>query len=136
MGTNYYLHTNVCECCDRPENILHIGKSSCGWCFSLHVDPSENINDLNNWILLFNMPNAIIKDEYNEIITIDEMLNIITNRSSKKSKKPHLYKDWSEFHKENHSENGPNGLIRHKIDGIHCIGHANGTWDMIKGEFS
>ena len=38
MGTNYYLN-------DR-----HIGKSSAGWYFALHIYPEENINSLDEVI--------------------------------------------------------------------------------------
>ncbi len=50
MGTNYYLHEKPdCECCGRPFEALHIGKSSSGWCFSLHVMPEDMINTLDDW---------------------------------------------------------------------------------------
>ena len=40
MGTNYYLHKKPpCEACGHEPAPLHIGKSSGGWCFSLHVIP-------------------------------------------------------------------------------------------------
>jgi len=44
MGTNYYLVKNErppCPCCERTyvQERLHIGKSSGGWCFALHVIP-------------------------------------------------------------------------------------------------
>ena len=47
MGTNYYLHrprTNECEHCGRADEAppLHIGKSSSGWCFSLHVRRADD----------------------------------------------------------------------------------------------
>ncbi|MFN2539563.1 MAG: hypothetical protein ABR549_15620 [Mycobacteriales bacterium] len=31
MGTNVYLHHDVCTCCGRPGAVVHIGKSSAGW---------------------------------------------------------------------------------------------------------
>jgi hypothetical protein len=34
MGTNYYVVENACECCNRYDETLHIGKSSCGWAFT------------------------------------------------------------------------------------------------------
>lgn len=38
MGTNYYLHSqDPCEHCGRSYPELHIGKSSAGWVFALHV---------------------------------------------------------------------------------------------------
>ena len=39
---------------------------------------------------------------------------------------------WVQNH---HAIPGPNGLLRHRI-GEHCIGHGDGTWDLIRGEFS
>jgi hypothetical protein len=33
MGTNYYLHTDVCPHCKRSAERVHIGKSSAGWPF-------------------------------------------------------------------------------------------------------
>jgi hypothetical protein len=46
------------------------------------------------------------------------------------------YDSWLQFHQMNHSEKGPKGLLRHKIEGGHCIKHGVGTWDCILGEFS
>ena len=34
MGCNYYLRYNKCECCNRSDELFHIGKSSYGWQFS------------------------------------------------------------------------------------------------------
>lgn len=39
------------------------------------------------------------------------------------------------FLASNHAEPGPNGLLRHKI-GPYCLGHGEGTWDLMPGEFS
>lgn len=59
------------------------------------------------------------------------MLNIVTNRR------------WDGFAirsdtflHQNHAVMGPNNLCRSEIDGIHCIGHGDGTWDYHIGEFS
>ena len=46
------------------------------------------------------------------------------------------YDSWEEFHRRNNSEIGPNGLLRHKVTGNHCVGHGDGTYDYIKGVFS
>ena len=74
MGTNYYLVTE--------EGRKHIGKSSGGWCFSLHVYPEEDINDLQDWIPFWNQltPDKHIEDEYGAIITGEGMLIIICER--------------------------------------------------------
>jgi len=114
MSTNYYLHKEPpCECCGRPYESLHIGKSSAGWAFSLHVIPEDGINDLDDWEALWSEDGAYITDEYDMTIQPDEMMSIITERS------------WHD---------GP--LLRHQIDGSFCIAHGRGTWDLIPGEFS
>jgi len=117
MGTNYYLHTDVCEHCGRSkEEVLHIGKSSAGWCFALHVRQGtweeEIPANLTEWQSKFREPKVLIKNEYDEVIMPDEMNDIITKRSH------------------------PEGLGRHDIDGQYCIGRGDGTWDLCIGEFS
>lgn len=135
MGTNYYLRINPCEHCGRADEEIHIGKSSGGWCFSLHIDKYENLNSLYDWINKFK--EGRIFNEYNEEVSEEEMINIITKRSwkNKFDDKPYGYTSWEEFHRMNNSEIGPNGLLRHKIDGRHCVGHGDGTYDYIKGVF-
>lgn len=114
MGTNYYLHKKEdCECCGRPFPPLHIGKSSGGWCFSLHVIPEDNIRTLDDWRHLWMAEGTLIRNEYGERISVDEMEKTITKRS------------WR-----------GNFPTRHDLDGYHCIGHGEGTWDYIVGEFS
>jgi hypothetical protein len=114
MGTNYYLHQKPDrECCGRSFEPLHIGKSSGGWCFTLHVMPEDNINTLDDWRNLWAAPGAFIRNEYGEKVSIADMEMTITARL------------WhGEFPR------------RHDIDGRHCIGHGDGTWDYVTGEFS
>ena len=112
MGTNYYLHQKPdCECCGRPFEPLHIGKGSGGWCFALHVMPEDNINTLADWRDLWSEPGAYIRDEYGERVSIADMELTITARR------------W-------------HGAFPRRHDGRHCIGHGDGTWDYIAGEFS
>lgn len=114
MGTNYYLHDKPdCECCGRSFEPLHIGKSSGGWCFSLHVMPMDSIHTLEDWQALWNMPNSFIRNEYGEKVSKEDIERIITQRQWK-----------GEFPR------------RHDLDGTHCIGHGPGTWDYITGAFS
>lgn len=125
MGTNFYLR--------RPDSpTLHIGKSSGGWVFMLHIYPELGINNLDDWKSVFCDPYALIQDEYGKIKAPVRMLDWITNRS------------WGDGHAchpqsvydQNHAEPGPNGLLRSKVDGVHCVGHGEGTWDYIVGDFS
>lgn len=137
MGTNYYLSPQPpCPHCGREYEQLHIGKSSGGWCFSLHVDPDKGIKDLADWGQLWLKPGAVITDEYGETVPPNEMLSIITERKRDiQEETPYGYRSWADFHNRNGSEPGPKGLLRHRI-GHSCIGHGAGTWDLIVGEFS
>lgn len=130
MGTNYTLLEDACDKCGRGEP-RHIGKSSAGWCFGLHVYPDDGINDLPDWEKLWNKRDAKIVDEYEREIAPDQMKAIITERESNALlARP----DW--WYTENHAEQGPNGLARAKVDGRHTIKHGSGTWDCHVGEFS
>lgn len=130
MGTNYYLEEDRCLHCDRAER-LHIGKSSAGWVFALHVIPDEGINSLEDWEERWSRPNVRIVDEYNRDLTPAEMMLCITTRSG------HGEGMNSKRLASNHDmAPGPNGLVRSRVDGRHCIAHAPGTWDLCVGEFS
>jgi hypothetical protein len=139
MGTNYYLSPNCCIHCGRGDEKKHIGKSSGGWTFSLHVYPEDGIKDLLDWIPFFEAKGSKILDEYDREISGDMMLGIIRDREGKErdwDKSPSGYSSWEEFHRRNYSEKGPNGLLRFKVADHHCIGHGEGPWDLITGEFS
>lgn len=110
MGTNYYHHKAApCPTCGHQDEPRHIGKSSGGWVFALHVYPEQGISDLPDWQREW--ATGTIKNEYGDTLTPQEMLSRITERS----------KEW---------------LRRDRIDGRHCVGHGSGTWDLIVGEFS
>jgi len=136
MGTNYYLRYDVCQHCGRSDKQLHIGKSSAGWCFALHVHPEEGINTLEDWRREWAKPGTAIYDEYGGRTHPDEMLEIITIRSFARNEIPYGYMSREDFCRQNHAVPGPNGLSRHAIDTNSCIGHGEGTWDYIVGEFS
>jgi len=135
MGTNYYLEQKPCFFCGRPNEPKHIGKSSCGWVFMLHIYPKEGINDLEDWIPLFDQ--CVIRNEYNEIVPPQDMIKTITERQGNInfSRTPISYYSWEHFHDVNGSVEGPNNLLRNKI-GMFCVKHGEGTWDCISREFS
>lgn len=140
MGTNYYMASKPrCKECGHKEPARHIGKSSVGWVFALHVYPDEGINDLEDWMpLLAEAPE--IRDEYDALVTPAEMLSIIKNRKWRepwpKQEPPVMYSDWDDFHAKNSSIEGPHGLLRAKPDGRHCLKNGAGTWDCHVGDFS
>jgi hypothetical protein len=112
VGTNYYLYENApCNCCGRPYEELHIGKSSAGWVFSLRVYPEDNITTLEHWKERWSKEGVRIVNEYGDTKTPDEMLSVITQR------------------------NHPQGLLRQDPDRF-LYGRGEGTWDYIIGEFS
>ena len=130
MGTNYYLEVDSCNACGRSRERLHIGKSSAGWCFSLHVIPERGINSLNDWEMFWGDHDTKIVDENNTVVAVNTMKDIITNRGD-----PEYPNDVSvDVTLDNDALPGPNGLLRHKI-GSHCVGHGDGTYDLITGEF-
>jgi hypothetical protein len=130
MGTNYYLIEAVCAHCKRGSGRLHIGKSSAGWCFGLHVDQDEGLGDLAAWRMRWSQPDAKIVDEYGRDVTAEEMEQTITRRSFKGA-------GWDDTSlSTNHATRGPAGLARHQIDGRHCVGHGESTYDLLTGEFS
>jgi hypothetical protein len=109
MSTNYYLHEKPdCECCGRTYEPLHIGKSSFGWAFSLHVIPEEGINTLDDWRDRWSRKGSYIRNEYGDRISIADMETTITYRRD----------------------------VIHDTKGGACIGHGEGPWDYITGDFS
>jgi hypothetical protein len=124
MGTNFYAN--------HPDGMkLHIGNSSAGWVFMLSIYPELGINTLDDWKSIFCYPLALIEDEYGRFMTPAEMLNKITKRAWG-SGTPYT----QAYYLENGADKGPNGLLRSKVDGVHCIGHGEGTYDYIVGDFS
>ena len=140
MGTNYFSVRRGLEDLDPDAfwdrrrddsgDILHIGKSSGGWCFSLHVIPELGINDLWDWFDTLLDPDRIIISEYQDPVEFSEMIRIITGRASLRQN------TWSEEDfRRNCAEPGPNNLARHAL-GKGCVKQGIGTWDCIEGYFS
>lgn len=144
MGTNYYLVKD-----SNSEQKIHIGKSSYGWCFALHVwtdqeDPLKLYpRSWSDWVDLIceKVNTHSIHDEYGKEITLLRLLHIVAGRKHPISFdeidwKKHYSVTEEGFHQLNQSERGPNNLLRHRVDGRHCVGNGKGTYDYIVGEFS
>lgn len=132
MGTNYYMLNGKppCKECGRPfEDERHIGKSSAGWVFALHVYPEEGINNLLDWLVLIAKEGTRIRDEYGHTVSVEDLLRTIVGRRGKEEFRP----SWLA---QNQAVPGPHGLARSRIDGHHTIGHGEGTWDYHIGDFS
>jgi len=129
MGTNYYVKADACPHCGRGETDLHIGKSSCGWTFALNTHPDFGIRSLADWRSFWRGKSII--DEYGRSVSQAKMLDIIRRRS-----RPVPADFDSALLVRNHALPGPNGLLRSRVDGRHCIAHGRGAWDIMRGEFS
>lgn len=91
MGTNYYLHQNVCSQCGRSDKQLHIGKSSGGWTFSFRgyrsIYNHPHIRSYKEWLHFLNAEIAngsVIKDEYGDIVTISDFKNLVEAKRNEK----------------------------------------------------
>ena len=137
---NYYVNEEHCASCGRDGEQLHIGKSSRGWCFSLHVYPERGLSDWLDWEswLSIEPRRSNIVDEYDRSVDMSQRKAIGMNRSGNGfHQPPSTYKSWKSFHALNHSEpDSSSGLLRYQIDGHRCVGHGTGTDDLIAGEFS
>lgn len=142
MGTNYYWSEHLqpaCPACGHQPTVqeLHIGKSSAGWVFALHVYPEQGIHDLDDWKERFQRSCAIW-DEYGTAVSISEMLKTITERkwTEPKWRKVLPAIEVMEFYRMNDCLDGPNGCLRAKLRPNAVIKHGAGTWDCRVGEFS
>lgn len=111
---------------------MHIGKSSAGWCFALHVEPDRPgyPQSLDDWKVVWSTPGWSIRDEYDVPLTAAEMLAEIQDRSWPERERS------DEFLRQNSAVIGPSGLLRNAFRAGRCVGHGEGTWDLIAGEFS
>ena len=134
MGTNYYwTEKPPCGHCGRHFEEVHVGKSSGGWAFGLHVDSGIGISTLEDWINRWNLPGSSIRNEYGDAVSADEMLATVTKRS-----RPDKVKWSAEELQRNYAfVDKATNLLRHdpRLD-RNCRGNGDGTFDYIEGEFS
>jgi hypothetical protein len=128
MSTNYYAVKGEWQSGEEFETIkqhfsgrpamIHIGKSSAGWCFSLHVYPEMHVRTLDDWKSLADKLIATgwrIEDEYREVIPLENLWRVVERAD---------YKAGAEL------------LRRHKPAENYCIGNGPGHYDYIIGDFS
>ena len=131
MGTNYYFNFHECKECGHSQDKIHIGKSSAGWYFQLHV--TEELTSLEDWIALFYSGKGRIYDEIGGRVDAIDMIDYICNRGLK------TQKTREELEKMAFTEGclvGSNNLFRMRVTPGRCVGHGIGTWDLVQGEFS
>jgi len=135
LGTNFFSILNFTQqSCDpfslksleRHES-FHIGKSSIGWCFSLHVIPEIGIHSFEGWVPILMNPERFIVDEYQKVISFMQLYSIIHDRKGENN-------FTSEQLAANFAIQDASGLLRHEIGG-NCIAHGPGTYDLMVGYF-
>ena len=163
IGTNYYIdyeQEHDCPTCGQyiETKGLQLGKSSCGWSFSLRVYPEKGLNNEKDILEYISKEDKIIHNEYGEIVPLDEFISIMCDRGRKE--KPEKWDDMIEWNFSSFSYNrdrddimspnyrpkyDPNTsykddkyyLMRHVVDGEHCVGKSEEyPIDYILGEFS
>ena len=143
MGTNYYATVggDPCKTCGHDPDACeyHIGKSSMGWVFSLHVEPDDpdHPHTWAQWLKLLEQPGTTIEDEYGAPWTLEEFRSTVEKRERAQGweTKPYGYNSWHDFHQANGSMEGPKGLLRGQLSS-HVAAHGEGTWDLVTGSFS
>lgn len=122
---HYYTDLKDLETKGNFSHLLHIGKSSCGWHFSLCIYPELGINNLSDWSELFDLDEII--NEYGETISKSEMVKCITER--------HRYQvdskeEQTQFCRQNSAEPGLNNLYAHKNTERFPHTRTDGTYDL------
>lgn len=143
MGTSYYLYlksdynvinnyfktrkNNELFDIDKYDLLsfirIKIGKSSARWKFCLHIYPLLNINTFEDWKNIFKNEKLIIVNEYNEVISFNDIINII-------SKKERVYKE-EDTGKiiDNKYIISEVGLLKHSFPGFKVV--ENETYDYL-----
>ena len=86
MGTKYYAQINKCKVCGKPDDEIHIGKSSYGWRFNIQIN-FELYKDWREFVSFINRKDVKLYDEYKTEISPEDLLILI---KSKKDFKSHL----------------------------------------------
>lgn len=112
-------------------HVLHIGKSSFGWHFSLCIYPTIGINNLEDWKKVWSSGSCKIYTEYDEEISEEEIMSYIVDRQypgekdeakilkhnndmAEKEGIGHRFSTYEQYMLYNGAMRGKNGLWAHK----------------------
>jgi len=91
MGTNYCLRYDLCNCCNRY-NEIHIGKNSYGWKFVFQVDEENELVTYDRWADFLKLEverGSKIVDEYNKEISLKDFIGIVEDKQKDIKNKDH-----------------------------------------------
>lgn len=141
MGTNYYCETGkkikkTCDCGFEHEipEVLHIGKNSFGWCFTLHG--TDTLKCFRDWLPVLKRAERIY-NEYGEEISFDQMCKIILKASPIRSIKEN--EEFEKFVAEENARSRPYGCSIKIKNGLaytsdNTLGE-DGNYSVLFGEF-
>lgn len=112
-------------------HVLHIGKSSFGWHFSLCIYPAIGINSLEDWKKVWSSGSCKIYTEYDEEISEEEIMSYIVDRQysgekdeakilkhnndmAEKEGIGHRFSTYEQYMSYNGAMRGKNGLWAHR----------------------
>ena len=96
MSTNYYLRYNICECCNRFDEI-HIGKSSYKWRFLFrgYDDFSPVLQTYDQWFEFIGdqlyRDTAEIVNEYGKIVQFGDFVEMVEDKQKDPENKIHNF---------------------------------------------
>ena len=91
MSINFYFKHQSCVSCGHGKEDLHIGKSSGGYAFGLHIYPSLNICTLEDWLMYMRIFPGKIFDGYGFERSLEELIDTITRRPLEWQHRPEEY---------------------------------------------
>lgn len=90
MGTNYYHRTNICQHCNRYDEV-HIGKSSHGWTFNFHGERESDpeFNPLGGIVISFadwkeRLKEGRIFDEHGKETSLEDFIQLVESKRDEK----------------------------------------------------
>lgn len=130
MGCSYYA--------ELPDGArLHIGKSSGGWSFLLHVIPDRDLNSLADWRAFLERPDVEIFDCEDTFMDSAGLIDVITERADFVVGDLRRQRS-SEWQFQNHAFFDERFKLARPVVGGSggCIRNGDGPYDLIVGDFS
>lgn len=103
---NYYAEINKCKCCGKPDDKIHIGKSSMGWTFSFATALETvigSIKSYKDWKKLLKRKDVKIKDENGDSISFKTLHTIIMTKRKEENNHAREYPNGCFVDPEGHS---------------------------------